>query len=74
MFGFVSSHHKNCRVFSRHRNDFNVFSLFLWSRDIEFLAVQSRNFKLCVAWLFSSFYGVVFEVFSGLTAAVARLF
>ena len=29
---------------------------------------------LCIALLFSSFYGVVFEVFSSLTAAMARLF
>ena len=47
-------------------NYLNVFSLFLWSRDSEVLAVQSRNFKLCIALLFSSFYGVVFEVFSSL--------
>ena len=52
-----------CRVFSRQSNYFNVFALFLWSRDIEFWAVQSRNFKLCIALLSRLFMELYLKYF-----------
>ena len=51
----------------------HVCLLLGYLRDIN-AAAHSVDSDCCIALLFSSFYGVVFEVFSSLTVAVARLF
>ena len=61
--------------FPPNGNYFNVFHCFLGHVIFRFgSSVTKFQVLLCIALLFSSFYGVVFEVFSSLTAAVARLF
>ena len=66
-----------CRVLLPNGNYFNVFHYKhrLWSCDLLVFDSSVRKFEAPMySFAFSSFYGVVFEVFSSLTAALARLF